>query len=204
MEAGIVLNDSNEVIFRMEKHFSHHRRRILQDASSVSICTMHKKKVSEHGRWEVYKGHESEDTSKLSFIVKRPKMFTTEKNIVLHVFLPNNPEKSVCKVQASLKKNSYEIYGGGSTLAKANGIMENTDAMEVEIKASIDLAFIVALLMIVDEKMNNKVKKVARRTAKDMFGVVDAVSLGLEQAKLGIQEEMSELQELAEVIAEST
>ncbi|KAK7287156.1 hypothetical protein RIF29_00242 [Crotalaria pallida] len=43
-EDGVVLDDNNEVIFRMEKQFSHRRRRVLLDAaSSKSICILHKK-----------------------------------------------------------------------------------------------------------------------------------------------------------------
>ncbi|KAK7287154.1 hypothetical protein RIF29_00240 [Crotalaria pallida] len=120
-EEGVALDDNKKVIFRMEQYFSHRRRRVLLDASSNSICILHKKKSSMHGRWKVRKS----DTSQLSFIVKKSSRSTSREHIDLDVFLPNNTEESFCKIKANRKKKSCEIYASGSTLANANAIQNS-------------------------------------------------------------------------------
>ncbi|XP_019413358.1 PREDICTED: protein LURP-one-related 13-like [Lupinus angustifolius] len=150
--------------FVIEKHFSHHFRRVLKNASSHEfICTMHKKKATAHGRWHVYKGQYNNcyESDELCFMLKRPKINRTQKNVELDVFLPKNEKERVCKVR--VRDDICEIISASRFLAKAK--MEES-VMDVMIEANVDHAFIVSLLVIVDEIKHNKFHKVVKGVAK--------------------------------------
>ncbi|OIV98555.1 hypothetical protein TanjilG_12141 [Lupinus angustifolius] len=159
---------SNKHTFVMEEHFSHHRRRVLLDASSHEyICTMRKKKGTLHGRWKVYKGEYNGDKSaKLCFIVKRPSIIMSEKCFHLDIFLAKNTEERVCKVNVT--DDICEIIAGPRSLAKTK--MEGS-IMEVMIEANVDLALIVSVLVILDEIKHNKLRKVVKGVTNTILGI---------------------------------
>ncbi|KAL4606407.1 hypothetical protein ACB092_09G100300 [Castanea dentata] len=144
-DGNFVVNTNGNIIFKVKGVFSLvHKRRIIVDAIGNPI------KMTAHRRWKAYRG-DSTDSKDLLFGAKTK----------LDVFLAHNTKEKVCdfKVEGSRFKKSYVIYAGDTSMViarmrkkqTAESILIRKDYFMVTVYPDIDYAFIVALIVILDE-----------------------------------------------------
>ncbi|RZB52987.1 protein LURP-one-related 15-like [Glycine soja] len=150
-KTGFTYDANNACRFYIEdKLFTLHKRRVLCDNQGNPIVTLYKKRMTLHGRCQVFRGYKSKDFSQLLFSVKRSSMIPSGM-VNLEVFLANNQRESACdfRVNVCRDKRSCTVYAGESPRIVAT--MENNGGFNVLVDPYVDYAFIVALLMIVSE-----------------------------------------------------
>ncbi|KAH0995176.1 hypothetical protein GBA52_019040 [Prunus armeniaca] len=130
----------------------------LLDAAGYPIITLRQKLISAHERWQVFRG-KSTKSRDLIFSTKRSSMvqFKTK----LDVFLAHNTTEKVpdFKVKGSWSEKSCVIYAGDDSTIVAQMHKKRTvksellgkDHFMVTVYPGIDYAFIVALIVILDE-----------------------------------------------------
>lgn len=112
--------------------------------------------MTAHRRWEVYRG---DSTSELLFTVKKASLLQFKTN--LDVFLAGNTTESLCdfKIKGSWLERSCVVYLGESTNIIAQmhkkhsvqSIVLGKDTFSVTVYPHVDHAFIVALIVILNE-----------------------------------------------------
>nr|XP_007140160.1 hypothetical protein PHAVU_008G088900g [Phaseolus vulgaris]ESW12154.1 hypothetical protein PHAVU_008G088900g [Phaseolus vulgaris] len=134
--------------------------------------------VSLHGRCKVFRG-ESTDSSKLLFWVKEVKESSKIPPGItkLNVFLAKNPDenKSDFRVIIFGSKRSCTVYAGESPNIVAK--MENNGGFNVVVNPNVDYAFIVALLMIVNDMDCSDESKNNSRDSAIGIGMITALSI---------------------------
>ncbi|KAG6640288.1 hypothetical protein I3843_10G154800 [Carya illinoinensis] len=157
---GFVVTDTNNtVIFKVEgKLMTFHDQRVLLDADGMPIVTLRQKRMTAHHRWNVYRG-KSKEPGDLIFSVQRSSMIQLKAK--LHVFLANNTEKKVCDfmVEGTWAEKTCVVYTGDRTNILAKMEKETTignaligkDKYSVTVCRNVDYAFIVALIVILDD-----------------------------------------------------
>ncbi|XP_012569043.1 protein LURP-one-related 10-like [Cicer arietinum] len=133
-------------------------RRVLVDAAGYPIVTLRRKIVTMHDRWEAYRG-ESTNAKDLIFTLKRSSLIQFKTK--LDVFLASNTKENVCdfKVKGSWFERSCIVYAGESNNVVAQMHKKHTvkslligkDHFMVTVYPNVDYAFIVALIVILDE-----------------------------------------------------
>ncbi|KAL0310046.1 UNVERIFIED_CONTAM: protein LURP-one-related 15 [Sesamum calycinum] len=159
-EGSFGVTDVNgNIMFRVKgKLFSLHDRRVLLDATGIPIITFQQKLLSAHRRWQVFRG-ESTDAKDLLFSVKKSSLIQLKTK--LDVFMACNTREEVCdyKIEGSWFERSCVIYAGNSTniIAQmhrkhsAQSILLGKDTFGVTVYPNVDYAFIVALVVILEE-----------------------------------------------------
>ncbi|XP_073114542.1 protein LURP-one-related 15 [Elaeis guineensis] len=159
-DGNFAITDVNgDVAFKVKgKMLSLRDRRILLDNAGNPILSMQQKVFTVHRRWEAYRG-DSTDSKDLLFSTKKSSLiqFKTE----LNVYLAANTSEQACdfKVKGSYGERACTIYLGESDTIVAQmrrqHKLKNTifgqDMFGVTIYPNIDYAFIVALIVILDE-----------------------------------------------------
>ncbi|KAJ7950075.1 LURP-one-like protein [Quillaja saponaria] len=135
-----------------------HRRRVLIDAAGNPIVTLRQKAMSAHSRWQVFRG-DSTDSKDLIFSAKTSSILYLKTK--LDVFLANNTTEEVCdfRVKGSWLERSCEVYAGESSTIvaqmhkkhTAQSILLGKDNFTVTIYPNVDYAFIVSIIVILDE-----------------------------------------------------
>ncbi|CAK8542067.1 unnamed protein product [Lathyrus sativus] len=133
-------------------------RRVLLDAAGNPITTLRRKIVTMHDRWEAYRG-ESTDSKDLIFTLKRSSLIQFKTK--LDVFLAGNTKEDICdfKVKGSWLERSCIVYAGESNNIVAQmhkkhtvqSVLIGKDQFMVTVYPNVDYAFIVALIVILDE-----------------------------------------------------
>ncbi|MQM10266.1 hypothetical protein Taro_043160 [Colocasia esculenta] len=154
-----VTDINGNVVFRVKGVFLSIRdRRVLLDAAGNPLISMQQKVLTAHRRWQVFRG-ESSDEKDLLFSAKKSHLiqFKTE----LDVFLAANTKEDVCdfKVKGSYFERSCTVYLGDSNTIvaqmsrqyKVKNIILGKDTFGVTVYPNVDYAFIVALVVILDE-----------------------------------------------------
>ncbi|KAK6943224.1 LURP-one-related [Dillenia turbinata] len=159
-EGNFVVTDVNgAIIFRIKgTFFSIRDRRVLLDAAGAPIVSLQQKILTAHRRWKVFRG-DSSDPKDLLFSAKKASLiqFKTE----LDVFLATNTKEEVCdfKVKGSWLERACTIYAGNSSTVIAQmhrkhnvqSIVLGKDNFAVTVYPHVDYAFIVALVVILEE-----------------------------------------------------
>ncbi|GAU17199.1 hypothetical protein TSUD_178290 [Trifolium subterraneum] len=133
-------------------------RRVLVDASGNPVTTLRRKIATLHDRWEAFRG-ESTDSKDLVFTLKRSSLIQYKTK--LDVFLAGNKKEDVCdfQVRGSWLERSCIVYAGESNNIVAQMHKKHTikslligkDHFMVKVYPNVDYAFIVALIVILDE-----------------------------------------------------
>ncbi|XP_045799099.1 protein LURP-one-related 10-like [Trifolium pratense] len=133
-------------------------RRVLVDAVGNPITTLRRKIATLHDRWEAFRG-ESTDSKDLIFTLKRSSLIQFKDK--LDVFLAGNKKQDVCdfKVKGSWLERSCIVYAGESNhiVAKMHkkhtikSLLIGKDHFAVTVYPNVDYAFIVSLIVILDE-----------------------------------------------------
>ncbi|KAJ8898948.1 hypothetical protein K2173_008448 [Erythroxylum novogranatense] len=150
-----VTDFNGTLIFSVKsKSMSIHDRRHLKDAAGNILVTLKEKIKTMHGRWQVFRG-ESTDEKYLLFSVKKSSLmrFRTQ----LDVFLASNTSESAPNFK--VKGSSIYLGDGESNVIVAEMFKRHTfktassdtDSFAVTVYPNVDYAFIVALVVILDE-----------------------------------------------------
>ncbi|XP_019164297.1 PREDICTED: protein LURP-one-related 10-like [Ipomoea nil] len=155
-----ILDLNGTVMFKIKsKHLSLHDRRVLVDTLDNPIVTFQQKILTAHRRWEAFRG-ESTDPKDLLFSVKKSSLFQLKTK--LDVFLAGNTKEEVCDfhIMGSWRERSCVIYAGESSSAivaqmhkkhTAGSIFLGKEHFGVTVYPNVDYAFIVALVVILEE-----------------------------------------------------
>ncbi|KAG0452112.1 hypothetical protein HPP92_026131 [Vanilla planifolia] len=110
-------------------------RRVLFDAAGNPLVSMHQKIISIHRRWQVFRG-DSSSTKDLLFSARKSSLlqFKTE----LDVFLASNSGEHRCDFKMSRHYTAKNIVLG-------------KEAFGISIYPNVDYAFVVSLIVILDE-----------------------------------------------------
>ncbi|KAJ6708403.1 hypothetical protein OIU85_028646 [Salix viminalis] len=150
------INGTN--IFQVKsKLLTLHDRRFMKDAAGNSLVNLRQKIRTMHRRWEAFRG-ESKEEKDLLFTAKKSKLFQFKTQ--LDVFLPNNKgEVPDFKVKGGYGESSCSILLGDSNtmlaqmhrLHSLKTMILDSDSFGVTVYPNVDYAFIVALVVILDE-----------------------------------------------------
>ncbi|XP_023737771.1 protein LURP-one-related 10 [Lactuca sativa] len=158
---------SNKIMLKVKRcDTSFHYQRVLLDVDDKPIVTMRKKIMSEHDRWNVFRG-DSKSKSDMVFTTKTAHVFQSKTNV--HVFLANKTgSKDVCdfKITGSWSKKNCTIYMGdtSTTIAQVNKMQSSEniklvkDKFMVTIYPNVDYAFVVTLIGIVEAMKSSNTK----------------------------------------------
>ncbi|XP_058214713.1 protein LURP-one-related 10-like [Rhododendron vialii] len=163
-EGDFTVTDVNgNVMFKIKgKVFSLRDRRVLLDTAGNPILTLQQKILTAHKRWQVYRG-DSTDAKDLLFSAKKSSLiqFKTQ----LDVFLAANTKEDVCdfKIKGSWFERSCTIYLGITSTIIAQmhrkhsvqSIVLGKDTFSVTVYPHVDYAFIVALVVVLEEINKN-------------------------------------------------
>ncbi|RDX79383.1 Protein LURP-one-related 15, partial [Mucuna pruriens] len=143
--------NGNRLFYVKDTLFTLHNRRVLCDDKGNPIVTLYNKNMTSHGRCKVFRG-KGNDASELLFSVKKsPKKCGM---IKLGVFLAKNEDESMCDFRVIIRQNksSCAVYAAESPTVVAQ--MENNWGFNVWVNPNVDYAFIVALLIIINEMVD--------------------------------------------------
>ncbi|XP_027069133.2 protein LURP-one-related 10-like [Coffea arabica] len=159
-EGNFGVTDVNgNIMFRVKgKLFSLRDRRILLDAAGNPLLTFQQKILTAHRRWKVFRGDASDDKN-LLFSVKKSSLIQFKTK--LDVFLASNTKEDVCdfKIEGSWFERSCTVYAGDSSTIVAQmhkkhsvqSVLLGKDTFAVTVYPNVDYAFIVALVVILEE-----------------------------------------------------
>lgn len=159
-ECNLGVTDVNgTLIFKVKsKLLSIRDRRYLLDAAGNILATFQQKILTAHRRWQVFRG-DSTNAQDLIFSVKKSSMIQLKSE--LDVFLATNTAENVpdFKVKGSWSERSCIIYLGLSNIIIAqmyrkhtlSSVVFDADNFGVTVYPNVDYAFIVALVVILDE-----------------------------------------------------
>ncbi|GMN40498.1 hypothetical protein TIFTF001_009717 [Ficus carica] len=156
-----VTDVNGNIMFKVKGVLSFRGRRVLLDATGNPIVTLRQKLMTMHARWQVFRG-ESTKSRDLLFSAKRTSIFQWKWKTKLDVFLANNTEEEVCdfRIEGRWFENSCVIRAGESStniLAQmqkkhtVQSVLFGKDNFMVTVYPNIDYAFIVALIVVLDE-----------------------------------------------------
>ncbi|XP_019162094.1 PREDICTED: protein LURP-one-related 10-like isoform X2 [Ipomoea nil] len=136
---------------------------VVFDPAGNSILTIRRKAFTLRTRWEVYRG-ESKKEKDLIFSARKSSAFQFTTN--LDVFLAGNTSEQVCdyKMKTSYSESTCDIYvKPSSTLiaqmqkkVTAGSLFLGKDNFTVTLHPNVDQAFIVALIVILQEIVDSR------------------------------------------------
>ncbi|KAL8497132.1 hypothetical protein ACS0TY_020712 [Phlomoides rotata] len=154
----LVVNDVHgNLVFKVERQFfSFDRKRLILDAANVPIVTLHKNLISVYSEWKVFRGVSTEERD-LIFSAKRSSIFQMKTNLHGSWF------QKLCKV----------YFGDSSTIVammnenlSIGSQFSGKDIFMVKVCPNIDYAFIVALIIILDEINSEKNRRLKNRSTR--------------------------------------
>ncbi|KAK6279603.1 hypothetical protein POUND7_019870 [Theobroma cacao] len=152
-----VTDVNGSLIFKVKgKLFSIRDRRILLDAVGNPLVSLKQKILTVHRRWQVFRG-ESNSSDDLLFSVKKSSFLQLK--TTLDVFLASNTSESVpdFRIKGGWHESGCTIYAGETIIAQMHRkhsfqtVVFDTDNFGVTACPNVDYAFIVTLVVILDE-----------------------------------------------------
>ncbi|XP_055812733.1 protein LURP-one-related 15-like [Solanum dulcamara] len=157
----IVVSDMHgNFVFKVKgTTFGWHDKRVILDAADNPLITLKQKILSEHSRWNAFRGENRDDDKDFLFTIKMPSIFQWKTKLA--VFLANNNSKEKdCDylIKGSWSDRSCVIYAGDSSTVVAQmhkkithkSLLIGKDNFMVTVYSNIDQAFIVSLIVILD------------------------------------------------------
>ncbi|XP_050210858.1 protein LURP-one-related 14-like isoform X2 [Mercurialis annua] len=130
-------------------------KRIIRDPAGFPILTLRGKALTFWHKWKVYEG-ESKDENNCLFSIQQSHPLQIKKE--LHVFLSNYKKKDPdFHVTGSYTSLSFKVYKGHRLLAEVKhtfsmeSFYKGKEKYRIKVYPEVDYAFIVALLLIIDE-----------------------------------------------------
>ncbi|KAJ6982860.1 protein LURP-one-related 14-like [Populus alba x Populus x berolinensis] len=129
-------------------------KRVLRDPAGFPILTIRGKVLTLWHKWKAHAG-ESTDDSNVLFTVKQSHPLQIKKAI--NVFLTANSKKKEpdFHISGSYTSLSFKVYQGRRLIAEHNFTLESfckgKERYKVKVYPEVDYAFVVALLVILDE-----------------------------------------------------
>ncbi|XVF29667.1 hypothetical protein REPUB_Repub15cG0141600 [Reevesia pubescens] len=138
------------------KLFSIHDRRTLLDAAGNPLVSLKQKIITTHRRWQIYRG-DSNNPNDLLFSVKKSSLLQFK--TTLDVFLASNTRESQpdFRIKGRWYESGCTIYAGENIIAQVHrkhnlqSIIFEADTYGVTAYPNVDYAFIVALVVVLDE-----------------------------------------------------
>ncbi|KAL8526527.1 hypothetical protein ACS0TY_015647 [Phlomoides rotata] len=154
-----VTDINGNIMFQIKgKLFSIHDRRVLLDAAGNPIITFQQKLITAHRRWQAFRG-DSTDSKNLIFSARKSSLLQFKTK--LDVFLASNTREDICdfRIEGSWLERSCLIYAGNTNNIvaqmhkkhSAQSILLGKDTFGVTVYPNVDYAFIVALVVILEE-----------------------------------------------------
>ncbi|XP_022734962.1 protein LURP-one-related 15-like [Durio zibethinus] len=148
--------DGNLIFKAKGKLFSFRDRRLLLDAAGHPLVSLKQKILTVHRRWQVYRG-ESNNSNDLLFSVKKSSFLQLK--TTLNVFLASNTNESQPDfiVKGSWYESGCTIYAGENIIAQmrrkhsVQTMVFDTDNYGLTAYPNVDYAFVVALVVVLDE-----------------------------------------------------
>ncbi|XP_015575736.2 protein LURP-one-related 14 isoform X1 [Ricinus communis] len=144
--------------------WSFNMKRIVRDPAGFPILTLRGKALTLWHKWKAHEG-ENKDENNILFSVRQSHPLQIKKD--LHVFLANFKQKDPdFHVTGSYTSLSFKVYKGHRLLAEVKGprlsaevkhtftlesFYKGKEKYRVKVYPEVDYAFIVALLVIIDE-----------------------------------------------------
>ncbi|XWS22115.1 hypothetical protein CRYUN_Cryun29cG0006800 [Craigia yunnanensis] len=157
-ENNFDITDVNgNLIFKVKgKFFSIRDLRVLLDAAGNPLVSLKQKILTVHRRWQVFRG-ESNSSNDLLFSVKKSSLLQFK--TTLDVFLASNTSESQpdFRIKGSWHESGCTIYAGENIIAQmrrkhsVQTMVFDTDNYGVTAYPNVDYAFIVALVVVLDE-----------------------------------------------------
>ncbi|KAI3470939.1 hypothetical protein Pfo_027602 [Paulownia fortunei] len=151
-----VLDDNGTLLLQVDGGFwQFKQKRTMHDSMGVPIITMMRTKaISWHQQWTVHRG-ESLEESNLLYTVQKSHSFQLKTQ--LEVFLASNLTGEICdfRVVGSYISQSFKVYKGDTLIAEVRERFRlgslGKESFEARIYPGFDYAFIVSLLVILNE-----------------------------------------------------
>ncbi|KAG5584986.1 hypothetical protein H5410_045420 [Solanum commersonii] len=154
-----VKDDIGNIVFTIENVLGFFRSKLIVfDAANVPILTLKSKHFTWHSRWQTFKG-DSTDEKDLIFSAKNSSMFQFTRK--LDIFLAHNLSEQVSdfRMKPSYMESNCDIFAGqSSTLIAqmdkkytAGSVFLGRDKFMVKVNSNVDHAFIVSLIVILEE-----------------------------------------------------
>ncbi|XP_057497852.1 protein LURP-one-related 15-like [Actinidia eriantha] len=154
----IVTDTKGNLIFKVTKPHLISDQRFLIAAAGNHIVTLKEKMLTAHNRWEVLK---TDSSSSHNIVFSAKRSHAIQLKTKLQVFLANNVNEQICdfRVEGSWTESSCVIYAGESSTIIAQmhkkrsveSVVLGKDKFIVTVYPHVDYAFIVALIVILDE-----------------------------------------------------
>ncbi|XVF65904.1 hypothetical protein PTKIN_Ptkin09bG0288200 [Pterospermum kingtungense] len=144
-------------IFKVKgKLFSIRDRRVLLDAAGNPLVSLKQKILTVHRRWQVFRG-DSNNSNDLLFSVKKSSLL--QMKTTLDVFLASNTSESQpdFKIKGGWHESGCTIYAGDAIIAQMHrkhnvqSVVFGADSYGVTAYPNVDYAFIVSLVVVLDE-----------------------------------------------------
>ncbi|KAH9314013.1 hypothetical protein KI387_022640 [Taxus chinensis] len=157
---GFIVTNSctGQIIFRVDGRGSSLKHRvILMDAVGKPLLSLHRKVLSVCNRWDGFCGEKC-DGQKPIFSVRKSLIFN--KNEVAEVFVGSKAKKKRpdYKVEGTYRERYCRIYSGSNTIVAevkrkfgTCNVMLSKDVFSVVVNAGSDQAFIMGLIVILDQ-----------------------------------------------------
>nr|GMC85903.1 protein LURP-one-related 10-like [Ipomoea batatas] len=167
---------NDTILFKVENipNFFHTNSKVVvYDPAGNSILTLRRKAFTWRTRWEVYRG-ESNEEKDIIFSARTSSVFQISTN--LDVFLAGNTtSEQICdyKMKTSFTQSTWDIYVGASCSTLIAEMQEKVsmwsillgeDNFMVTLQPNVDQAFIVALIVILQEIVRAPARRIRYRS----------------------------------------
>ncbi|CAN8268030.1 unnamed protein product [Cochlearia groenlandica] len=138
------------------------RKRVMRDPTGFTILTMRQKGLALKNKWEVH-GGESKERQDLLFMVKQSQTVSIKTS--LDVFLPENnniKKRTTCDFHASggYSNISFKVFKSDALIAEVThkfawgSFYKGKYNFSVRVNPEVDYAFVIALLVMIDDNEN--------------------------------------------------
>ncbi|KAK8643417.1 hypothetical protein V6N13_012716 [Hibiscus sabdariffa] len=131
------------------------KKRVMKDPAGLPVITLRKKSLFWKKKWQIHEGQSSEQNHFLCG-VQRSDALTIKNNLDVYLASSYNDGGPDFHVTGSLTSLSFKVWKGNSIIAEVKhnytwGSVKGKESFKVKVYPEVDYAFIVALIVIMDE-----------------------------------------------------